>query len=200
MVIRIVPKVLFAFFSAILVMIAVQCRPKTLGDIVQERAEIAALVDKHNAVTDWSTLLPERAHKREYGYAFSIEIDEAINGDRDTAVLFIASLFDVRNTDSGLTAAFDFDGVSDISPLPEIYPSYLKLRCDATMANYLLENSIESGGSFALVVKLTGYNFPGYELECWYEPDLEDDIISYYQSDFFMLRGTILEATYIKEL
>lgn len=197
MVIQNARRVMLIISSTILIMISVQCRPSTLDELGRDQVEIAALVDRHNAVADWSSLLPERAHQREGGYAFSIEIDEAISSHRETAVLFIASLFDLRRTDSGLTAAFDFDGVGGTFPLPEIYPSYLKLRCDTTMADYLLENSIESYGAFALVVKLTGFNFPGYGLEAWYEPDTEEDIISYYRSDFFMLSGTLLDAKYL---
>lgn len=175
-------------------MLAVQCRPSTLDDLGQDRAEIKDLVERHKAVTDWSTLLPERAQERKNGRAFSIEIDEAISAYRDTAILFIAYLFDVRRTDSGITASFQIAGVDHIFFVPDIYPYMLQLRCDTTIANYLLGNSIESNGAFALIAKQTGFNFPGWDLEAWYEPGSD---YRWYQSDFFMLRGELLEAKFL---
>lgn len=158
--------------------------------------ELHSLEKKYNAIKDWEQFFSGK-DTITFVTPYSFQIDDVLNEIKDTSIIFLGFLNDIKRNDSGYTVF-----LTGYEYYLDAYYVVVELFCDEIIKNYLVSNKCNNYyQGFGLVININSYKRPQYDISIIYDEEyVYESEITLSAVDFFILKGKILDAVFICDL
>lgn len=184
---------------AALIIIAVVCSCNESSKEVRTiDPALTEMIERHNAVVDWQTVLTNRSKKWTGTKIYSIDLERAFVDTNQAKMLFFIEVEDIESNDSGYTVRLKpFNTYSDM-------PAWMVMHCGDSVKDCLLTSNEYSLDGHAVIAQVTGFSRisapadVSVSVEIYREGRESWDIDGNERANRFALHGVIVECLFLE--